>query len=335
MGYDENAQPVTTTLAEYLLPTAAEVPNFEIIHSAHPSTLNPLGIKGIGEAGTVPVAAAIISAVEHAARALRRAHRRGADLTGPIDRADRGREARKLRFLVSAEQAPNRAAECIPQDTKPEAEARDRLCRDRFRARGLHAVSLGQVALRRSANWATNCEASAEIMPAPRPYWATEPESCRSVWISTLVSLPLGSRWNSTVASAPPRPFESLPEALTRARYPASSISSKRGGSVESQRHRTEPDRHFALVAGFVDDLGQLGAGHAGCDPLDVGQQGPGLVDGDGHLEGVLDLQFRIFPSLASRSAATRALMKTSRDTLNHAPETGSMLWLTASGGTP
>ena len=66
MGYDENAQPVTTTLAEYLLPTAAEVPNFEIIHSAHPSTLNPLGIKGIGEAGTVPVAAAIISAVEHA-----------------------------------------------------------------------------------------------------------------------------------------------------------------------------------------------------------------------------------------------------------------------------
>lgn len=66
MGYDENAQPVTTTLAEYLLPTATEVPNFEIIHCAHPSTLNPLGIKGVGEAGTVPAAAAIISAVEHA-----------------------------------------------------------------------------------------------------------------------------------------------------------------------------------------------------------------------------------------------------------------------------
>ncbi|MEE8187909.1 MAG: molybdopterin cofactor-binding domain-containing protein, partial [Kiloniellales bacterium] len=66
MGYDENAQPVTTTFAEYLLPTATEVPNFEIIHSNHPSTLNPLGIKGIGEAGTVPAAAAIISAVEHA-----------------------------------------------------------------------------------------------------------------------------------------------------------------------------------------------------------------------------------------------------------------------------
>jgi len=66
MGYDENAQPVTTTLADYLLPTAAEVPNFEIVHVEHPSTLNPLGVKGIGEAGTVPVAGAVISAIEHA-----------------------------------------------------------------------------------------------------------------------------------------------------------------------------------------------------------------------------------------------------------------------------
>jgi carbon-monoxide dehydrogenase large subunit len=66
MGYDENAQPVTTTLADYLLPTAAEVPNFEIIHAEIPSTLNPLGVKGIGEAGTVPVAGAIVSAIEHA-----------------------------------------------------------------------------------------------------------------------------------------------------------------------------------------------------------------------------------------------------------------------------
>ena len=66
MGYDENAQPVTTTLADYLLPTAAEVPNFDIVHAEIPSTLNPLGVKGIGEAGTVPVAGAVISAIEHA-----------------------------------------------------------------------------------------------------------------------------------------------------------------------------------------------------------------------------------------------------------------------------
>lgn len=66
MGYDENAQPVTTTFADYLLPTATVVPNIEIIHHECPSTLNPLGVKGVGEAGTIPAAAAIISAVEHA-----------------------------------------------------------------------------------------------------------------------------------------------------------------------------------------------------------------------------------------------------------------------------
>lgn len=66
MGYDENAQPVVTTFAEYLLPSAGDVPNIEIIHHSHPSTLNPLGVKGVGEAGTIAAAAAIISAVENA-----------------------------------------------------------------------------------------------------------------------------------------------------------------------------------------------------------------------------------------------------------------------------
>ena len=66
MGYDEHGQPVVTTLADYLLPTATEVPNFEIVHCEYPSTLNPMGVKGIGEAGTIPAAAAVISAVEDA-----------------------------------------------------------------------------------------------------------------------------------------------------------------------------------------------------------------------------------------------------------------------------
>lgn len=66
MGYDENAQPVITTFADYLLPTATEVPNIEIIHNETPTTLNPLGVKGVGEAGIIPAAAAIIAAVEHA-----------------------------------------------------------------------------------------------------------------------------------------------------------------------------------------------------------------------------------------------------------------------------
>ena len=66
MGYDENAQPVTTTFAEYLLPTAPELPNIEIIYNESPTPLNPLGVKGVGESGTVPAAAAILSAVENA-----------------------------------------------------------------------------------------------------------------------------------------------------------------------------------------------------------------------------------------------------------------------------
>jgi carbon-monoxide dehydrogenase large subunit len=66
MGYDDDAQPVTTTFAEYLLPTAAELPNLEIIFNESPSPLNPLGIKGAGEGSTVPAAAAVISAIENA-----------------------------------------------------------------------------------------------------------------------------------------------------------------------------------------------------------------------------------------------------------------------------
>ncbi len=66
MGYDETAQPITTTFAEYLLPTSTEVPNIEVLFHESPSTTNPLGVKGIGEVATVPVAAAIVSAVENA-----------------------------------------------------------------------------------------------------------------------------------------------------------------------------------------------------------------------------------------------------------------------------
>ena len=66
MGYDDNAQPVTTTFADYLLPSATEVPMLTTIYKETPSPLNPLGVKGVGEAGTIPAAAALISAVEDA-----------------------------------------------------------------------------------------------------------------------------------------------------------------------------------------------------------------------------------------------------------------------------
>jgi carbon-monoxide dehydrogenase large subunit len=66
MGYDAAGQPVTTTFADYLLPSATEVPMITTIFRQTPSPLNPLGAKGAGEVGTIPAAAAVISAIEDA-----------------------------------------------------------------------------------------------------------------------------------------------------------------------------------------------------------------------------------------------------------------------------
>ena len=66
MGYDDFGQPVTTTFADYLLPTATEVPHFETLYRESPSPHNPLGVKGVGEVGVIPASAAIISAIEDA-----------------------------------------------------------------------------------------------------------------------------------------------------------------------------------------------------------------------------------------------------------------------------
>jgi carbon-monoxide dehydrogenase large subunit len=66
MGYDDAAQPVTTTFADYLIPTSTEVPTMTTLFKQTPSPLNPLGAKGAGEVSTIPTAAAVISAIEDA-----------------------------------------------------------------------------------------------------------------------------------------------------------------------------------------------------------------------------------------------------------------------------
>ncbi len=66
MHYDSGAQPQTITLADYLMPTADAVPKAQVSHVVSPSPLNPLGVKGAGEGGTIPAPAAIVSAIEHA-----------------------------------------------------------------------------------------------------------------------------------------------------------------------------------------------------------------------------------------------------------------------------
>jgi carbon-monoxide dehydrogenase large subunit len=66
MKYDAGAQPLTTTFQDYLLPGAPDVPACRIEHVETPNPLNPLGVKGAGEGGTIPAPAAIISAIEDA-----------------------------------------------------------------------------------------------------------------------------------------------------------------------------------------------------------------------------------------------------------------------------
>ena len=65
--YDENGEPLSVTFADYLMPTAREVPEISVLVSEDaPSPLNPLGLKGAGEGGTNPVGAAIASAIDDA-----------------------------------------------------------------------------------------------------------------------------------------------------------------------------------------------------------------------------------------------------------------------------
>jgi len=66
MVYDAEGQPLSTNFGEYMLPLATDVPHVEVSHLETPSPLNPLGVKGVGEGGTITGIAAIISAVEDA-----------------------------------------------------------------------------------------------------------------------------------------------------------------------------------------------------------------------------------------------------------------------------
>jgi carbon-monoxide dehydrogenase large subunit len=63
MVYDEDGNPLTSTLAEYAIPSAAEFHAFEVGHTETPSPMNPLGAKGIGESATVGSTPAVQNAV--------------------------------------------------------------------------------------------------------------------------------------------------------------------------------------------------------------------------------------------------------------------------------
>jgi CO/xanthine dehydrogenase Mo-binding subunit len=64
--YDAEGQLLNATLADYLVPTALEVPRMELAHTVTPSPLNPLGMKGAGEAGAIPAGPLFAQALENA-----------------------------------------------------------------------------------------------------------------------------------------------------------------------------------------------------------------------------------------------------------------------------
>jgi CO/xanthine dehydrogenase Mo-binding subunit len=64
--FDETGQLLNASFMDFLIPTAVEIPEIEVAHIETPSPLNPLGVKGVGEAGTIPVAALVAEAVEDA-----------------------------------------------------------------------------------------------------------------------------------------------------------------------------------------------------------------------------------------------------------------------------
>jgi CO/xanthine dehydrogenase Mo-binding subunit len=65
--YDDNGQLLNASLMDYLLPRATDMPpKIEIGHQATPSPLNPMGSKGVGEAGAIPTPSAFAQAVEDA-----------------------------------------------------------------------------------------------------------------------------------------------------------------------------------------------------------------------------------------------------------------------------
>jgi carbon-monoxide dehydrogenase large subunit len=63
MVYDTDGNPLTSTLADYAIITAAELPSFELLPGETPTDINPLGAKGIGEAGTIGAGPATLNAV--------------------------------------------------------------------------------------------------------------------------------------------------------------------------------------------------------------------------------------------------------------------------------
>jgi carbon-monoxide dehydrogenase large subunit len=69
--YNAQGQPLTTSLMDYLLPTACDSPPLQLVHQHSPSLLNPFGVKGVGEGGPIGPPAALANAISDALRSFK------------------------------------------------------------------------------------------------------------------------------------------------------------------------------------------------------------------------------------------------------------------------
>ncbi len=60
--YDEDGQPVTASFMDYVMPRAADLPTFQLDNTTTPTPVNPLGAKGVGEAGTIGSTPCVVNA---------------------------------------------------------------------------------------------------------------------------------------------------------------------------------------------------------------------------------------------------------------------------------
>ena len=95
--YDEQGQLLTASFMDYLLPTATDVPHIDVGHRETPSPFNPIGVKGVGEAGCIPSGAVFAQAVEDA---LGRARHRDLQHSAQSQRALRADRAGRRRVIA-------------------------------------------------------------------------------------------------------------------------------------------------------------------------------------------------------------------------------------------
>jgi carbon-monoxide dehydrogenase large subunit len=125
MVYDDDGNPLTSTLAEYGIPSAAEFPPFEVAHTETPSPLNPLGAKGIGESATVGSTPAVQNAVVDALSHLGVRH---VDMPCTPERVWRTIEDAKAGTLADPWREPPAALATLtvrPRDVAQHSEADD------------------------------------------------------------------------------------------------------------------------------------------------------------------------------------------------------------------